>query len=99
MTNGPLAPVLDTLLQGLRSGVKERRTLLLEKWPAIVGSAFAKHTKAHLHKQGTLSVWVDDSTLAFELSQRYRGTILKRVEELLGEGEVKRIAFRVGEIR
>lgn len=94
----PLAPVIDSLLQELTRGVKEKRSTLQTDWPKIMGSSFSAHTRPAL--QGTsLCIWVDDSVLAYELSQKYRGTILKRVAGTLGEGAVKKITFRVGEIR
>ena len=95
---GPLTPIIDSLLQDLSRGVKEKRSLLQTGWPKIVGSSFGAHTRPFLRAGGTLCVRVDDSTLAYELSQRYQGTILKRVEGALGEGVVKRIVFRVGSI-
>lgn len=95
---GPLTPIIHTLLQDLGQGVKEKRSLLQSGWPRIMGNSFSAHTKPLLQEGGTLCVWVDDSTLAYELSQKYQGTILKRVEGALGEGTVKRMIFRVGSI-
>lgn len=96
---GPLGPILDSVLQELGRGVKEKHSLLETYWPKIMGNSFSAHTKPALDSGGTLWVWVDDSTLAYELSQRYRGTILKRVEGMLGEGVIKKMVFRVGSIR
>ena len=98
MGNGPLTAVVDSLLQNLRTGVKEKRAHLQNVWPSIVGPSFAGHTKGTLYKEDTLCVWVDDSVLAYELSRRYQGTILKRTQQALGEDAVKKIVFRVGEI-
>jgi len=95
----PLAPVIDSLLQGLKAGVKGKRATLQSIWPQIVGSSLSPHTKPSLMREGILCVWVDSSVLAYELSQRYRGTILKRTQASLGEETVKKIIFRVGEIR
>jgi predicted nucleic acid-binding Zn ribbon protein len=99
MGTGPLKPVLDSLLQDLKTGDKEKRSTLQGLWPQIIGPSFANHTKGTLRKGGTLSVWVDDSTLAYELSRRYQGTILKRARSALGEEAIQKIKFRVGEIR
>jgi len=96
---GPLAPVIDSLLKELTGGVKEKRSTLQTNWYEIMGNQLGPHTKPSLHPNGRLWIWVDDSTLASELRQRYQGTILKRVEAVLGEGRVKKILFRVGEIR
>jgi predicted nucleic acid-binding Zn ribbon protein len=92
----PLAPVLDALLQALKTGVKEKRSTLQSLWPEIVGASLAPHTRPSLRPSGTLYVWVDDSTLASELNQRYLGTILKRSQAALGEETVRKVVFGVG---
>lgn len=99
MSVKPLAPLVESLLEELRTGNKEKRSALQSSWARIVGSVFAQHTQATLSPGGTLCVRVDDSVLAYELSQRYRGTILKRVTGALGEGVVKKVVVRVGQIR
>lgn len=96
---GPLGSVIDSLLQDLRIGIKKDRSNLQTLWPQIAGDSFSQHTKPTLQMAGTLCVWVDDSALASELSQKYQGTLLKRTQALLGEGAVKRIVFRVGQLR
>lgn len=93
---GPLQSIIQSLLEDLTHGVKEKHSTLQSEWPSIVGSAFSQHTRPALERGGTLRVWVDDSSLASELSQRYSGTILKRAENILGEGIIKKIKFRVG---
>lgn len=98
LSKGPLVAVIDSVLQGLRTGIKEKRTQLRDLWPQIVGSRFSPHTKAILRREGTLYVWVDDSVLASELGKKYSGTLLKRAQEALGEDAVRRIIFRVGQI-
>ena len=96
---GPLAPVIHSVLEELSQGVKERRSVLQGHWEQIMGNQLSTHTKPQLQPGGTLCVWVDDSTLASELRQRYLGTILKRTGNVLGEGAIKKIVFRVGELR
>ena len=99
MGTGPLSPVLNSLFQELKTGVKEKHSTLQSRWPEVVGAQFSCHTKGLLRPGGTLCVWVDDSVLAYELGRRYQGTILKRAQEILGEDEIKKVIFRVGEIR
>ena len=96
---GPLAPVVHSLLQDLGRGVSRKRSDLVSEWPSIVGNRLSGHTQPSVLSRGIVCVWADDSVLAFELSQKYRGTILKRLEAVLGEGTVKRLIFRVGQIR
>ena len=94
----PLAPLVDSLLRDLKTGIKEKRSNLETLWPEIAGSSFGPHTKASLRRGGTLCVWVDNSVLASELSHKYQGTLLKRTQQALGEAEIKKIIFRVGQI-
>ena len=99
MGKGPLTPVLDSLLQGLKTGTKEKRSVLEDAWPQIVGRTVARHTRGRLLQGDTLCVWVDDSVLAYELGRRHEGTILQKTREALGEKSVKKVIFRVGEIK
>ncbi|MBI4115969.1 MAG: DUF721 domain-containing protein [Candidatus Omnitrophica bacterium] len=96
---GPLTPVIESVLQDLKKGVKKDRATLQDFWPQIVGNTFASQTKGSLERNGTLCIWVSNSTLAYELSQKYVGTLLKRAQEILGEEVVRKVIFRVGEIR
>ncbi len=96
---GPLAPLVESVLQELKTGIKEKRSGLEALWPQIAGDSFRSHTKAVLGQEGTLCVWVDSGVLASELNQRYQGTLLKRAQGALGEEAVKKIKFRVGQIR
>ena len=98
MGKGPLTTVLDSLLQELKTGTKEKRSTLEDAWTQIVGPTVARHTKGRLLQGGTLCVWVDDSVLAYEFGRRHEGTILKKTREVLGEKSVKKVIFRVGEI-
>ena len=93
---GPLSPIIGSLLEELTRGAKEERFSLQTHWPEIVGNTFSRHTQPRFNHGGTLCVWVDDSVLASELSQKYQGTILKRAGAFLGEGKIKKITFRVG---
>lgn len=95
----PLAKLVDSLLQDLRTGTKKERLDLETLWPQIAGGSFSGHTRAALRPGGTLCVWVDNSVLASELSHKYQGTLLKRTRGALGEEAVKKIIFRVGQIR
>ena len=96
---GPLSSVISSLLEELNQGTSRKRFDLATHWPKIIGKQFSAHTQPSLSTGGILCVWVDDSVLAYELSQKYRGTILKRLEALLGEGAIRKLIFRVGQIR
>ena len=87
------------LFEKLTEPEQARRSLLLNQWRSIAGERFSRHTKPQFGKQGEVLVWVDDSTLAFELSQRYKATILKRLQNEFGADQVKKVRFMVGQIR
>ncbi len=91
--------LLPSVLAGLQAPELALRSRLVTEWPAIAGEKIAAHTKPTLNTAGALWVWVDQSSLAFELNQRYRGSILKRTQAVLGEEAVKSVHFRVGQLR
>jgi predicted nucleic acid-binding Zn ribbon protein len=94
-----IGELLPAVLAGLQSPELALRSRLVSEWPAIAGAKIAEHTRPTLNNAGELWVWVDQSTLAFELNQRYRGSLLKRAQAALGEEAVKDIRFRVGQLR
>ncbi len=91
--------ILETVFTELQKPEKARAGVLSENWPAIAGPKIAPHTKPSLRADGQLTVWVDQSTLAFELRQRYQQSLLKRTQAVLGEDVVKSIRFFVGQLR
>ena len=91
--------LLPSVFAALQSPVLKQRTSLVSQWEKITGAQIAAHTRPSLGKDGKLFVWVDQSALAFELSQKFGPSILKRTQALLGEDSVKSICFRVGQLR
>ena len=94
----PLKPILETLFTQLGRPEQQKRQALTNRWPSIVGQFFAQHTKPKFGERGQVLVCVDDSTRAFELSQRYKIGILKRLQNEFGEEEIKDVRFFVGEL-
>lgn len=99
MDTQPLKPVLEHLFSGLTDPERKTNSRLIDCWSEIAGEAVASHTKARFAREGNITVWVDDSTLAFELAQRYKSTLLKRLQNEFGEERVKNIRFFVGQLR
>ena len=95
----PLKSILSSLLSQLQNPEQLHRTTLVDYWPKIVGAYFSGHTKPRFSADGKVAVWVDDSTLAFELSRRHKAVLLKRLRNQFGEEQIKDIRFFVGEIR
>ncbi len=94
---------IGDLIPGVLAGLNTPETLakskLLNQWPSIAGPQIAPHTKPSLGSKQTLFVWVDQPALAFELNQKYRQSILKRVQAVLGEEAVAQVRFLVGQLR
>ena len=91
--------IIDGLMGVLADPASRKKTLLMEKWPAIIGAKLAGHTKPVFGKKGELIIWVDQSALAFELRQRHQEVLLARVRTALGNEEIKTLRFFVGQIR
>ena len=99
MNEKPMKAILNRLFSKLSEPAQEKRSRLISCWDEIVGSGFSKRTKPRFAPNGNITVWVDDSTLAFELSRRYKAVLLKRLRNQFGEDEVKDIKFFVGQLR
>lgn len=99
MSTKPLKPILESLFASFQNPERREKTALVDCWPDVVGNQISKHTQPRFAAGGTVTVWVDDSTLAFELNQRYKPVLLKRLRNQFGEGRVKDIRFFVGELR
>ena len=91
--------ILPAILRDLQTPEKLKQGRLADAWPRITGPQIASHTKPVFGRNGELCVWVDQSVLAFELNQKYRQVLLKRLQAAVGEETVKTIRFRVGELR
>lgn len=91
--------ILPAVITRLQDPETLKKNQLFNQWSDVVGKKIALHTKPSLSKKGFLFVWVDQSALAFELNQKYRPTILKRAQGILGSDSVKAVLIRVGQLR
>ena len=91
--------ILPSVIRGLQTPELVQRQNLVSHWPSIIGSKFAGRTQPTLSKRGTLVVWAAEATLAYELNQRYRPTIQKRAQGILGEKAVQKVCVKIGEPR
>ena len=94
-----LKDILPNVLRSLQDPQKRAVGKLVDQWEAIAGPRIAPHTRPSLGRNGRLYVWVDQSVLAFELNQKYRQSILRRVQAVVGEEVVSDVWFRVGQLR
>ncbi len=99
MDEKPLKSIVCNVLSRLTSGEPQKRSDLTSLWPSIAGEVLSERTKPRFGRDSCVVVWVDDSTLAFELSQRHKPVLLKRLQNQFGLDEVKDIKFFVGEAR
>lgn len=88
--------ILPSVIRGMESPEKQTRRRLIAEWPGIAGAKLAPHTRPQLSPKGTLYIHADESVLAFEISQKYRQTLLKRAQAVLGEETVKEVKVLVG---
>ena len=96
MNPRPLDPVLKSIFSDLTGGPKQKNARLIERWAKIVGEKISKQATPKFRKDGSVVVWTESASLAYELSQKYGAAILKRLQNEFGENEVGKIRFCVG---
>jgi hypothetical protein len=84
----PLQQTLGAVADDLRTASPDALATLRNRWVDVVGPALAAHARPGGLVDGTLTVLVDDSTVASMLQQQ-RGTLARRWSELLGDGVVR----------
>lgn len=89
-----VGPVLDRLLDSLGAPPADALTTLFERWTEIAGTPLADHGVPVTLADHVLTVKVGEP--AWSTEWRYRqGEVLRRCDEVLGEGIVTRIEVRV----
>jgi len=88
--------ILPKVMKGFEDPEKQKRSALVDAWPSIAGEKFTKITRPQLSSKGILYIYVKESVFAFEISQRYRQSFLKRAQAVLGEETVKEVRVLVG---
>ena len=88
--------VLEKLLADLARGPKAQGKRAVEAWEAVVPERLRRHASPVALRGRRLIVAVDSSTWAFELSTRYKVSILKRMQTELGSETIQDISFRAG---
>ncbi len=95
MTTHPLAQTIKNVFSELSAPPKQKNARLVDGWSKMVGERIAKQTTPKFGKSGVV-VWAGNSSLAYELSQKYGSAILKRLQNEFGEEEIKKVWFCVG---
>ena len=88
--------ILSSVIKNFEDPDKQKRSQLITSWASIAGEKLAKHTRPQLSSKGVLYIYVDEAALAFEISQRYRASFLKRAQAVLGESVIKEIKVLIG---
>ena len=89
---------LFKLIKKLEEGNKKEGSIE-EIWYKSAGEKIGKHTKPYQFKKQILKVYVDEATWVYELSQKYKEVLIKKMNACFEEEKVKNIYFRVGEIK
>lgn len=85
---------LDSITRALGAPDAASLKTLFDRWDDLAGPELGAHTRPLSLVQSVLSVAVDDPAWAAQLSYS-EGTLLRRLEEVLGTGAVTRVRVRV----
>lgn len=88
--------ILPSVIKSFSDPEKQKRSQLISLWTSIAGEKLAKRTRPQLSSKGVLYIHVHEPALAYEVSQKYRMSFLKRARAALGEDTVKEIKILVG---
>ena len=92
--------VLDKVWKSLDIERKKEEGNIWQYWRDWIGEEVSKHTQPQfLTPQGKLVVNVDSSVWVDELTKFRKKKILTNLNRHLGQGLIKEIYFRVGELK
>ena len=89
----PIRASLEKLLAGLGSPEIDSMTMLVERWPEVVGERLAERIQAVAVRRRELLVTVDDPAWASQIAW-LEAQLLERVEGIVVPGGI--VAVRVG---
>ncbi|MBI4430815.1 MAG: DUF721 domain-containing protein [Candidatus Omnitrophica bacterium] len=90
--------VIPRVLKNLSGKRLSTFAQLTQAWDSLVGESQAKHSEPYALRGKILFARVDDSSRAFELSRKYKMSLIRRAQFIVGEENIKDIVFRVGEL-
>lgn len=93
-----IASLMPTVLARLGGVSRVTEHRVFEAWAQVVGARTAALTRAETLREGTLTVRVDSSALAHELTL-LRRKILEKIADVIGPDVVKDLRTRVGPVR
>lgn len=89
--------VVGDIIKKLETGRGSQAGILSACWADIIGEENLKHAKPVDLREGILVVHVDSSSWVHKLSME-KPKILARMKEKTGEGIIKDIKLRIGEL-
>lgn len=89
-----LKNVVEKLSQTKKKGIFE----ILSAWPALVGKEFSRHTRPASLKKGVLLVSVDESAWLYQANFQ-KEKLLKALKKKVGAEKIRKMQFRIGNIR
>ena len=93
----PIGDVLGRLLKRLGLERRTREARIALEWGRVVGETIARHSKPVGVRGKTLLVHVDSSVWLAELDRYFKGAMLEKIRDELGERRIVDIRFRIGE--
>ena len=91
--------VVHNIISGIhQKSSPDKNRNIKDIWAEVVGAEIAGHTKPTRLKKETLYVTTDEAAWAYELSQKYKKSLIESLNKKYGEQKIKDIFFRVGEI-
>ena len=86
----PIGDSLDRISQTLGAPSSSALTTIFERWKEIVGPAVAAHSRPLSLARGTLTIGVDQSAWATQLTY-LESDLKRRIDEVAGAGAVRRV--------
>jgi predicted nucleic acid-binding Zn ribbon protein len=93
----PIARALEAVIRDLGDGKARNAVLISRTWSKAAGEDSAKHAKPVDIKEGVLIIHVDSSGWLHKLTMD-KIRILSQINRDLGEGSVRDIKLKIGEI-
>lgn len=93
-----IGDLVQTALQQLGMDRSDDIFRLRRAWPDIVGAAAAQKSAPEKIKKDQLVVHVEHSVLLTELDRYYKQAVLDRVQQYLGQKNIQKVLFKIGEI-
>ena len=90
----PVAASLDAVTRHLGGDGGPALVDLIRRWPEVVGSALAAHSKPLSLRAGVLAVAADEPAWGAQL-RWLEADLLRRLDQACGEGVVTRVVVRV----